>query len=142
MTYGHTIRKMAQWFALADADADADADVALYAAKVTVWGRWIVWFFAAVLLAYRPGLWYPEDIEYALLNGMLATLNGVVHYRLLTNRRDARIAEALGVSMVTVRNAIYRIQNKLGVESKQEIVVWAVQNGLLDGEVGDTQPTP
>ena len=49
----------------------------------------------------------------------------------------ARIAEALGVSMVTVRNAIYRIQNKLGVESKQEIVVWAVRNGLLDGEEGD-----
>ena len=48
----------------------------------------------------------------------------------------ARIAEALEVSTVTVRNAIYRIQNKLGVESKQEIVVWAVQNGLLDGEVG------
>ena len=54
----------------------------------------------------------------------------------------ARIAEALEVSTVTVRNAIYRIQNKLGVESKQEIVVWAVQNGLLDGEEGDTQPTP
>ena len=49
----------------------------------------------------------------------------------------AQIAEALGVSMVTVRNAIYRIQNKLGVESKQEIVVWAVRNGLLDGEEGD-----
>ena len=54
----------------------------------------------------------------------------------------ARIADALGVSTATVRNAIYRIQNKLGVESKQEIVVWAVQNGLLDGEEGDTQPTP
>ena len=54
----------------------------------------------------------------------------------------ARIAEALGVSTETVRNAIYRIQNKLGVESKQEIVVWAVQNGLLDGEEEDTQPTP
>ena len=50
----------------------------------------------------------------------------------------ARIADALGVSTATVRNAIYRIQNKLGVESKQEIVVWAVQNGLLDGE--ETQP--
>ena len=62
MTYVHTMGRMAQWFAL------ADADVALYAAKVTVWGRWIVWFFAAVLLAYRPGLWYPEDIGYALLN--------------------------------------------------------------------------
>ena len=46
----------------------------------------------------------------------------------------ARIAEDLGIGTVTVRNAIYRVQNKLGVESKQEIVVWAVQNGLLDGE--------
>ena len=54
----------------------------------------------------------------------------------------ARIAEALGVSTATIKSAIYRIQNKLGVESKQEIVVWAVRNGLLDGEEGDTQPTP
>ena len=54
----------------------------------------------------------------------------------------ARIAEALGVSTVTVKNAIYRIQDNLGVASKQEIVVWAVRNGLLDGEEGDTQPTP
>ena len=33
---------------------------------------------------------------------------------------------------VTVRNTIYRIQAKLGVSSKQEVVVWAVRNGLLD----------
>ena len=33
---------------------------------------------------------------------------------------------------MTIRNAIYGIQNKLGVESKQELVVWAVRNGLLD----------
>ena len=46
----------------------------------------------------------------------------------------ARIADALGVSTVTVRNTIYRVQDKLGVESKQEAVVWAVRNGLLDGE--------
>ena len=46
----------------------------------------------------------------------------------------AAIAEDLGVNTVTVRNAIYRVQDKLGVESKQEIVVWAVRNGLLDGD--------
>jgi len=33
-----------------------------------------------------------------------------------------------------VRNAIYRIEKKLGVATKQEIVVWAVRNGLLDDE--------
>ena len=32
---------------------------------------------------------------------------------------------------VTVRTAIYRVQDKLDIESRQEIVVWAVRNGLL-----------
>ena len=104
MTYVHTIRKMEQWFAL------ADADVALYAAKVTVWGRWIVWFFAAVMLAHRPGLWYPEDIEYALLNVMLATLNGVFHYRLLTNRpvtwRWMAGLSAMDIALITANIAV------------------------------------
>ena len=44
----------------------------------------------------------------------------------------AAIAAARGVKVVTIRNAIYTIQVKLGVDSKQEVVVWAVQNGLLD----------
>ena len=44
----------------------------------------------------------------------------------------ARIAEARGVQPVTIRNAVYGIQGKLGVGSKQEMVVWAVRNGLLD----------
>ena len=39
--------------------------------------------------------------------------------------------------MVTIRNGIYRIQDKLGMGTKQEIVVWAVRNGLLDGNDGD-----
>ena len=44
----------------------------------------------------------------------------------------AQIAEAKGNKVVTVRNSIYRIQEKLGVHSKQALVVWAVKNGLLD----------
>ena len=44
----------------------------------------------------------------------------------------AKIAEARGNQPVTVRNAIYGIQDKLGIETKQELVVWAVRNGLLD----------
>ena len=61
-----------------------------------------------------------------------------------TGKSYARIAEALGVNMTTVRNAVYRVQDKLGVGSKQEIVVWAVRNGLLDDDlVGiDAKPTP
>ena len=42
------------------------------------------------------------------------------------------IAAERGVKVVTIRNAIYTIQVKLGVDSKQEVVVWAAQNGLLD----------
>ena len=44
----------------------------------------------------------------------------------------AQIAEARGNQTASVRNAIYRIQDKLGVDTKQEMVVWAVKNGLLD----------
>ncbi len=44
----------------------------------------------------------------------------------------AAIAEAREVKPVTIRNAIYTIQVKLGLSTKQEIVVWAVRNGLLD----------
>ncbi len=43
-----------------------------------------------------------------------------------------RIAEHRGVKPVTVRNAIYGIQHKLGVTSMQGLVLWAARNGLLD----------
>ena len=46
----------------------------------------------------------------------------------------AEIAGAGGNSAVTVRNTVYRIQAKLRVNSKQEVVVWAVRNGLLDDQ--------
>ena len=45
----------------------------------------------------------------------------------------AKVPEAEGIKPPTVRNAIYGIQNKLRKETKQELVVWAVRNGLLDG---------
>ena len=51
-------------------------------------------------------------------------------------KSNTGIAEALGVGRVTVRNAIYRVLDKLGVESNRETLVWAVQNGLLEGEEG------
>ena len=42
------------------------------------------------------------------------------------------IAESRGNRPSTIRNTIYGIQDKLGFHSKQEIIVWAVRNGLLD----------
>ena len=61
-----------------------------------------------------------------------------------SGRTYAEIAEARGISTVTVRNTLYRVQNKLGVATKQELVIWAVRNGLLDDvAVGiDSSPTP
>ena len=44
----------------------------------------------------------------------------------------AQIARARGNQPLTIRNAIYGIQDKLGIETKQELVVWAVRSGLLD----------
>ena len=44
----------------------------------------------------------------------------------------AAIAVSRDVKPVTIRNAMYVIQSKLGLGTKQELVVWAVQNGILD----------
>ena len=44
----------------------------------------------------------------------------------------AQIAQARGNRPLTIRNAVYGIQDKLGINTKQELVVWAVQSGLLD----------
>ena len=49
----------------------------------------------------------------------------------------AQIAEARGIKPVTVRNAVYAIQSKLKVGSMQGLVIWAVRNGLLDGDAPD-----
>ena len=47
-------------------------------------------------------------------------------------RSYAEIGEARGIQPITARNAVYNIQRKLGFANKQELVFWAVQNGLVD----------
>ena len=64
----------------------SDPDVVLYAATVSVWSRWFVWLVGVFLLAYRPSFWYPGDIEFLSIPVLLGMVNGLVHYRLLTNR--------------------------------------------------------
>ena len=49
----------------------------------------------------------------------------------------ARIAEEREVNVVTVRNAIYGVQRKLGIGTMQELVIWCVRNGLLDDYEAD-----
>ncbi len=63
-----------------------DPDVVLYAVRISVWGRWFICLVGVFLLAYRPGFWYPEDIAILAVPVLLGMLNGLVHYRLLTNR--------------------------------------------------------
>ncbi len=43
------------------------------------------------------------------------------------------IGEVRNNSPLTVRNAVYNIQKKLGFKTRQHMVVWAVRIGLLDG---------
>ena len=66
----------------------ADPDVMLYAARVSVWARWLLMLVAVVELAYRPELWFATDKEYLFLSLPLPALNGFLHYRL---RRDRAV---------------------------------------------------
>ena len=44
----------------------------------------------------------------------------------------AEIADVRGNNPMTIRNAVYAIQRKLGVGTRQELGVWAARSGLLD----------
>ena len=59
-----------------------------------------------------------------------------------SGRSNAEIAEARGKSRVTVRNTIYRVQEKLRIKTKQELVIWAVRNGLVDDAMVGAAPPP
>ena len=56
-------------------------------------------------MAYRPGFWFPDDIEYLPLPLLLAVFNGLVHYRLLTNRpvtwRWMLVLNATDIALIT-----------------------------------------
>ena len=81
-----------------------------------------------------------------LASGKLTALERDTLTLFASGRSYTEIAEARGNSTVTVRNLnnLYRIQDKLSIGTKQELVIWAVRNGLLDDVVVgvDAQPTP
>ena len=85
----------------------SDPDVVRYAAGVSVWGRWFVWLVTVIQFVYRPGFWYYEGHpEYVFLLVPWAALNGLVHYRLLTNRsvswRWLLLSSAMDMVPITV----------------------------------------
>ncbi len=88
----------------------ADPDVVQHAAKVMVWGRWFIFLISIFLLACRPGLWYPDDIEHAILQIPLVVFNGLVHHRLLTNRpvtwRWMLSLSALDIALITTHAVV------------------------------------
>lgn len=66
--------------------------------------------------------------------GVLTAREREILTRFAQGNSYAQVAEIIGNSPITVRNTIYRIEQKLGLATKQEIVVWAVRHGLLDDE--------
>ncbi len=88
----------------------AEPDVVLYAAYVTVWGRWLVLLVVVFLLAYRAGFWYPEQVELIFLQVPLVVLNGLVHHRLLTGRpltwRWMLAISVLDIALITANVAV------------------------------------
>ena len=82
-----------------------DPEVVRYAVKITVWGRWFVLIVTVFLLAYRPGYWYPDDIEHLLLQVPLVIFNSLAHHRLLSNRtvtwRWTLALSAMDIALIT-----------------------------------------
>ena len=63
-----------------------DQEVIPFAATVLTWGRWFCWLVAVSGLVTDPPDWYPTGAAYVLVYIPYVTLNGIVHFRLLTNR--------------------------------------------------------
>ena len=100
-------------------------------------------FLAALRAVARGELRLPVDLvkrTFASIRGRVGTETaGELTIRereiltaFATGMSYAQIAEARGIKPVTVRNAIYGIQQKLDVGTMQGLVLWSVRNGLLD----------
>ena len=77
------------------------------------------------------GLWYPEDIGFVFLNVSLAAINGVVHYRLLTNRpvtwRWMLALSAMDIALITANIAVSgRFDNLIFVTYYPALAIFAV----------------
>ena len=108
----HPIRTAARVFGMSGSTLiRLDPDVVRYATGVSVWGRWFILVVTLFQFAYRPLFWYPDgiepdNVEYTFPLVALAMLNGLVHYRLLTNRsvtwRWLLLLSAMDMVMATV----------------------------------------
>ena len=115
-------------------------------------------FVEAVLDVAGGRLRIPDEavrMVFAMLRGQLKLVSRLPLDKLTELERETlrlfamgrsytQIAGARGNTTATVRNTLYRIQDKLGIGTKQELVIWAVRNGLVDDIVVgvDAQPVP
>ena len=103
------LEALRQW--VAPGGTLTDPEVVLHATRVSVWGRWFIWLVGVFLLAYRPGFWYPEEIEFLAVSVLLFMVNGLVHHRLLTHRpltwRWLLLLSATDVVLTTVAIVIH-----------------------------------
>ena len=78
-----------------------------------------------------------RTLAFRRASGNLTALERETLTLFASGKSYTEIAEARGITTVTVRNTLYRTQDKLGIGTKQELVVWAVRNGLVnDAAVG------
>ena len=73
-----------------------------------------------------------RTLAFRRASGNLTALERETLTLFASGRSYNEIAEARGITTVTVRNTLYRTQDKLGIGTKQELVVWAVRNGLVN----------
>ncbi len=82
-----------------------DPDETLHAATVTVWIRWLFWVGAVIELVYRPAFTSSKYVPFMLMHLPLVTLNGYVHYRLISRRRvtwrHLLLLSAMDIALIT-----------------------------------------
>ena len=82
-----------------------DPDEVSYAANIAVWVRWFLWAGAITTLVHEPTFTYPQSIPFLLMHVAVATLNGYVHYRLLSRRRvtwrHLLVLSAMDLALIT-----------------------------------------
>ena len=137
------------WVIILTASTEEDAVVDAVAAGATGYvqkGTDREQFLAAVRAVANGELRLPVDLvkrTFASIRGRVATATAdnltATERQILTafatGMSYSQIAEARGIKPVTVRNAIYDIQHKVNVGTMQELVLWSVRHGLLDGYV-------
>ena len=84
-----------------------------------------------IIAGYRPAQQQPESSD---LN-VLTQREREILTMFVQGLTYTEIAAARGNSPLTIRNAVYAAQRKVGARDKRELVIWAMRNGLMDSNV-------